>query len=342
MIAFACWALASRSTSESVASPRTVTRPGALGALERRGVLVDDDDVRGRDLVADHRGDRRPALGAVADDDGVVAHSAPPSLDLQCLARLRGERLDGGTDQHDQERDPQRRDHQDVDQPGRRGERGDVAVAGGRQRHRRVVQAVQERQLAFVLHVAVAVAVQVDDEHRREQRQRRVDDAADDPLRRADERFGNAQDVDERGIRSRGQILVDRGEPPSQPTFGHETPSSIRVGARHYVTMTSPPARTAADRQPGTRASRMGGDARRHGRRCTFVAPKPFDTIIPAELPGSPRFYTYASGVAELATGALLLAPRTRKLGALAAVALVRRRCSRPTSTWSGCGGTSR
>ena len=53
-----------------------------------------------------------------------------------------------------------------------------------------------------------------------------------------------------------------------------------------------------------------------------FVAPKPFDSIIPAELPGSARFYTYASGVAELGTGALLLAPRTRKLGALAAIAL--------------------
>ncbi|MEW2481102.1 DoxX family protein [Mycobacterium sp. NPDC051198] len=53
-----------------------------------------------------------------------------------------------------------------------------------------------------------------------------------------------------------------------------------------------------------------------------FVAPKPFDSIIPAELPGSARFYTYASGVGELATGALLAAPRTRRLGALAAVAL--------------------
>ena len=53
-----------------------------------------------------------------------------------------------------------------------------------------------------------------------------------------------------------------------------------------------------------------------------FLAPRPFDAIIPAELPGSPRFYTYASGVAELTTGALLLAPRSRKLGALAAVAL--------------------
>lgn len=53
-----------------------------------------------------------------------------------------------------------------------------------------------------------------------------------------------------------------------------------------------------------------------------FVAPKPFDSIIPAELPGTARFYTYASGVGELATGALLAVPRTRRLGALAAVAL--------------------
>lgn len=53
-----------------------------------------------------------------------------------------------------------------------------------------------------------------------------------------------------------------------------------------------------------------------------FAAPKPFDGIVPAELPGSPRFYTYASGVGELAVGALLLAPKTRRLGALAAIAL--------------------
>ena len=53
-----------------------------------------------------------------------------------------------------------------------------------------------------------------------------------------------------------------------------------------------------------------------------FLAPKPFDTIVPAELPGSPRFYTYASGVAEVGVGAMLLAPRTRRLGATAAVAL--------------------
>ncbi|WP_197380593.1 DoxX family protein [Mycolicibacterium mengxianglii] len=53
-----------------------------------------------------------------------------------------------------------------------------------------------------------------------------------------------------------------------------------------------------------------------------FVAPKPFDSIIPAELPGSARFYTYASGVAELGTAALLVPPSTRRLGALAAVVL--------------------
>ena len=53
-----------------------------------------------------------------------------------------------------------------------------------------------------------------------------------------------------------------------------------------------------------------------------FVAPKPFDTIVPAELPGDARFYTLASGVAEAAAGALILVPRTRRIGALAAVAL--------------------
>ena len=53
-----------------------------------------------------------------------------------------------------------------------------------------------------------------------------------------------------------------------------------------------------------------------------FLMPKPFDDIVPAELPGSARFYTYASGVAEVTTGALLLSRRTRKVGALAAIAV--------------------
>ncbi|MCP4247053.1 MAG: hypothetical protein GY778_08380, partial [bacterium] len=53
-----------------------------------------------------------------------------------------------------------------------------------------------------------------------------------------------------------------------------------------------------------------------------FVAPKPFDSIVPAELPGSQRSYTLASGVAEVGVGGLLLAPKTRRVGALAAIAL--------------------
>ncbi|MGO9383506.1 MAG: hypothetical protein ACLP4W_15825 [Mycobacterium sp.] len=53
-----------------------------------------------------------------------------------------------------------------------------------------------------------------------------------------------------------------------------------------------------------------------------FVAPKPFDDIVPAELPGGARLYTYGSGVAELAIGAMLLPRRTRRSAALAAAAL--------------------
>jgi uncharacterized membrane protein len=53
-----------------------------------------------------------------------------------------------------------------------------------------------------------------------------------------------------------------------------------------------------------------------------FLAPKPFDTIVPAELPGAARLYTYASGVAEIAIGTLLLPRRTRRLAASAAALL--------------------
>ena len=53
-----------------------------------------------------------------------------------------------------------------------------------------------------------------------------------------------------------------------------------------------------------------------------LLAPKPFDKIVPAELPGDARFYTYASGVAELSIGALLVPRRTRRLAATAATLL--------------------
>nr|WP_297620099.1 hypothetical protein [Nocardia sp.] len=53
-----------------------------------------------------------------------------------------------------------------------------------------------------------------------------------------------------------------------------------------------------------------------------FVAPKPFDALIPPQLPGSPRAYTLGSGVAELAVAGALAVPRTRRLGGALALLL--------------------
>ena len=53
-----------------------------------------------------------------------------------------------------------------------------------------------------------------------------------------------------------------------------------------------------------------------------FVNPDFFDAIVPPALPPGARFWTYASGVAELVVGPMVLAPRTRRRGALAAIAL--------------------
>lgn len=53
-----------------------------------------------------------------------------------------------------------------------------------------------------------------------------------------------------------------------------------------------------------------------------FLAPRPFDSIVPRGLPGSPRTWTHLSGVAELAVAAAVAHPRTRRAGGLAAAAL--------------------
>nr|WP_211214571.1 hypothetical protein [Actinomycetospora chiangmaiensis] len=53
-----------------------------------------------------------------------------------------------------------------------------------------------------------------------------------------------------------------------------------------------------------------------------FAAPAPFDALVPPWIPGGARFWTYASGVAELAVGTAVAVPRTRRLGATAAVGL--------------------
>ncbi|CCW13808.1 hypothetical protein QLG13_17640 [Rhodococcus aetherivorans] len=54
-----------------------------------------------------------------------------------------------------------------------------------------------------------------------------------------------------------------------------------------------------------------------------FASPRPFDRIVPTALPGSPRTYTYVSGVAELTAGTALAIPRTRRLGGTLAAALL-------------------
>lgn len=53
-----------------------------------------------------------------------------------------------------------------------------------------------------------------------------------------------------------------------------------------------------------------------------FVSPDFFDAIVPPWLPPGERFWTLASGVVELAITPLLIVPRWRRVGGLAAVAL--------------------
>lgn len=53
-----------------------------------------------------------------------------------------------------------------------------------------------------------------------------------------------------------------------------------------------------------------------------FATPNFFDAIVPPWLWPSERFWTYASGVAELVVGPLVIARRTRRIGAVAAIVL--------------------
>ncbi len=48
-----------------------------------------------------------------------------------------------------------------------------------------------------------------------------------------------------------------------------------------------------------------------------FLKPRYFDAIVPRELPGSARTWTYVSGAAELGCAAALAHPRSRRTGAL-------------------------
>ncbi|MET8120627.1 hypothetical protein [Micromonospora sp. NPDC005189] len=53
-----------------------------------------------------------------------------------------------------------------------------------------------------------------------------------------------------------------------------------------------------------------------------LLRPGLYDPIVPRALPGPARFWTYASGVAELAVAAAVANPATRQAGGRAAAAL--------------------
>ncbi|MFD3550163.1 hypothetical protein ACFWUW_32045 [Streptomyces sp. NPDC058655] len=63
-------------------------------------------------------------------------------------------------------------------------------------------------------------------------------------------------------------------------------------------------------------AGLLAGAAVAHAAR-----PGQFDAMVPRSLPGGPRRWTYASGVAELALAAGVAHPRTRRAAAMAAAA---------------------
>jgi uncharacterized membrane protein len=50
-----------------------------------------------------------------------------------------------------------------------------------------------------------------------------------------------------------------------------------------------------------------------------FLVPKFYDPMIPTQLPGSARSWTLGSGAVEIAVGAAVALPKTRRAGALGA-----------------------
>jgi uncharacterized membrane protein len=53
-----------------------------------------------------------------------------------------------------------------------------------------------------------------------------------------------------------------------------------------------------------------------------FAVPASFDAIVPEQLPGTTRTWTYLSGAVELLVATLITIPRTRRLGGLLAALL--------------------
>ena len=152
---------------------------------------------------------------------------------------------------------------------------------------------------------------------------------------------GDLHRVGQRVDRPIGQRLVEPAEPTPQSSLSHEDPSPLRVGARHYVTMTSPSPELQQTANPAPRPPH-GRHAARHGRPALRGAQA-------VRRRSSPRSCPAARGSTPTPRASPSWRParccwRRRHAAARRAGrgGAVRRRCSRPTSTWSGCGRTSR
>jgi hypothetical protein len=130
-----------------------------VGLLDGSRTAVDDHDLVVRGAAVEQGARRGASLDAEPDDHGVREQGLPPPVLTELPSRPLGQHLQRGTDQSDQEDDPQGRDDQDVEQAGEVALRGDVAVARRGQADRRVVDRVEEAD-AVAVDVAVAVAVE--------------------------------------------------------------------------------------------------------------------------------------------------------------------------------------
>lgn len=84
------------------------------------------------------------------------------------------------------------------------------------------------------------------------------------------------------------------------------------------------PAAGPEDETPGHRRSRFLLAGMLLGMGILHVVvPAPFERIIPRWLGGNRRAWVYASGAAELGSGALLLSRRTERLGGAAAAVTI-------------------
>ena len=143
------------------------------------GVDVDSDDPVWFHPAADEVGGGGCPGRTKTENDVVISHAAPPASDEKKLPGPIREHLDGGANHEDQEHDPGRGDEGDRGQTGPVRHGGDVAVAGCRDGHRRVVERVEEPDLvARVVDVAVS-AEQHDERNENDERYGEADPAAD-------------------------------------------------------------------------------------------------------------------------------------------------------------------